>query len=140
MFQFTLMIILITGKSRKAHLENLEAVLSRLEDAGMHLKRSKCSFMQKSLEYLGHVISEKGLQLSPKKIAAYRHECLSFLGLVNYYCKFLPNMESMLAPLYELLQKNCKMLSVFFKGLLGGICPPPPPPPEKVLSSIFVLI
>ena len=55
--------ILITGKSDEDHLQNLSAVLSKLQDAGLQLKKSKCNFLAKSVEYLGHVISGKGLQL-----------------------------------------------------------------------------
>ena len=53
--------ILVTGASDKEHLETLEKVLSKLEESGMRLKRSKCVFMVPSVEYLGHHISAEGL-------------------------------------------------------------------------------
>ena len=106
--------ILITGKSDEEHLRNLEEVLSRLEKAGIRLKRSKCAFMLQSVEYLGHSISEKGLQPTGKKVKAIQSapaptdltQLKSFLGLINYYCKFMPNIADTLSPLYRLLQKR----------------------------------
>ena len=62
--------ILITGKSREEHTHNLEKVLNRLQNAGVRLKLSKCKFMSKCIDYLGHRISEQGLQPSDKKIKA----------------------------------------------------------------------
>ena len=106
--------ILITGKNNEEHLANLAAVLNRLSESGMRLKREKCSFLLPSVEYLGHVISAEGLKTSESKFNAITNaptptsvsELKSFLGLVNYYSKFLPDLASTLAPLYSLLQKK----------------------------------
>ena len=106
--------ILVTGKTNTEHLKNLEEVLSRLERAGLRLKRSKCAFMLPSIEYLGHRISAEGLQPTQEKVRAILEapaptsvpQLRSFLGVLNYYAKFLPNLSSMLAPLYRLLQKK----------------------------------
>ena len=108
--------ILITGKSDEDHLQNLSAVLSKLQDAGLRLKKSKCNFLAESVEYLGHVISGKGLHLTKAKVLAVQNapapqnitQLKSFLGLINYYKKFLPNLSSLLAPLNNLLQKGTK--------------------------------
>lgn len=106
--------ILITGKTEEDHLCNLERVLTRLEQAGLRLKRSKCAFCLPSVQYLGHQISANGLQPTDEKIRAIRDapapkdvsQLKSFLGLVNYYGKFLPHLSSTLSPLYSLLQKQ----------------------------------
>ena len=106
--------ILVTGTTDDDHLHNLEEVLTRLEKANLRLKRNKCAFLLPSVEYLGHRISAQGLQPTQEKIQAIRNapppqnvsQLKSFLGLLNYYCKFLPNLSSTLAPLYMLLQKN----------------------------------
>ena len=108
--------ILVTGKSISEHLSNLEVVLKRLEAAGVKLKRDKCSFLLPSVEFLGHRISAKGIQPTEQKIEAIRNapepkdvtQLKSFLGAVNYYGKFLPDLSTVLAPLYQLLQKNTK--------------------------------
>ena len=106
--------ILITGPSEGEHLSNLAQVLQRLESAGMRLKKEKCKFMLPSVSYLGHVISSEGLRTDEAKVRAIVEapeprnvgELRSFLGMVNYYGKFLPDLATALAPLYQLLQKS----------------------------------
>ena len=91
--------ILVTGESETAHLQNLAALLERLESAGIRLKREECSFMISEVEYLGHSISAKGIQ----KVRAIRDaprpqdilHLRSFLGMLNYYRKFLPNLATL---------------------------------------------
>ena len=108
--------ILVTGASDSEHLQNLQEVLTRLEKAGLKLKKDKCAFLLPAVEYLGHVISEEGLKPTADKVRALVEvpvpkdvtQLRSFLGLVNYYAKFLPNLSSALAPLNQLLQKSRK--------------------------------
>ena len=64
--------ILVTGASVEEHLKNLDTVLDRLEKAGLCLNQSKCSFLQPRIQYLGHVIDEKGLHPTDEKVAALR--------------------------------------------------------------------
>ena len=66
--------ILITGSTMDEHLQNLEAVLGRLHDAGLHLNQDKCTFMQPKIEYLGHVIDEQGRHPTEEKIQAILHQ------------------------------------------------------------------
>ena len=106
--------ILITGSTEKEHLSTLWEVLKRLDKAGVRLKRSKCEFMLPSMEYLGHCISKEGLQPTDGKVKALKEapvptnvsQLKSFLGLLNYYGKFVPNLSTVLAPLHRLLHKN----------------------------------
>ena len=108
--------ILITGHTEEEHLEHLTEVLTRLSKAGLTLKKAKCSFFLDSVEYLGHIISKDELHTSESKVKAVLEapspknvpELRSFLGIVNYYGKFLPDLASALAPLYALLQKKKK--------------------------------
>lgn len=108
--------VLVTGTTEQDHLENLTQVLCRLEEAGVKLKREKCAFLLPEVAYLGHVISADGLHTSEEKVRgiveapAPRNvaELRSFLGLVNYYGKFLPDLATTLSPLYTLLQKQKK--------------------------------
>ena len=98
------------------HLQNLDAILTRLEEAGLRLKQLKCSFLLPSVEYLGYKIFEKGLQPTEDKVKAVHKapapedisQLKSFLGLVNYYGKFLPDLFTVLAPLYKLLLKDTR--------------------------------
>ena len=62
--------ILVAGKTLQDHLNNLTAVLNRFQDAGLRLKREKCSFCVPNVEYLGHVISAEGLKALPRKVTA----------------------------------------------------------------------
>ena len=108
--------ILITGKSIEEQLENLEAVLTRLEETGLRLKRDTCAFLLPTVEYVGHKITAQGLQPTLDKVKAVQNapapqevsQLKSFIGLVNYYGKFLSDLSSVLAPLYRLFQKGTK--------------------------------
>ena len=108
--------VLVSGKSEEGHLKKLDIVMERLKRAGVTLKHSKCIFITPSVEYLGHVIDREGLHPSPEKIRAIKDapapknlsELKSFLGLINYYSKFMCNLASLLYPLYRLLQKGVK--------------------------------
>ena len=104
---------LITGKTESEHLRNLDEVLTRLESSGFRLKHRKCEFLLPSVDYLGHTITSDGLRPCEAKVHAIRgaprpidvRQLRSFLGLMYYYGKFLPNLPSILSPLYLLLQK-----------------------------------
>ncbi|KAG8174243.1 hypothetical protein JTE90_025808 [Oedothorax gibbosus] len=106
--------LLVTGDSAEDHLRNLDSILTTLQTAGIKLHPSKCSFMQPSVEYLGHRIDAEGLHPIQTKVEAIERapdptnvdELRSFLGLLTYHAKFLPNMSTMLAPLYQLLNKD----------------------------------
>ena len=106
--------ILITGVSDVEHLRNLEEVLRRLQDHGISVKKEKCHFIQDSVEYLGHHVDARGVHTSERKVQAIvdapaprnLQELRSFLGLLNYYAKFIPNLASMLHPLHTLLRAD----------------------------------
>ncbi|XP_039618075.1 uncharacterized protein K02A2.6-like [Polypterus senegalus] len=106
--------ILITAKTAQQHLQILDAVLSRLEQYGIRVKQAKCSFMQESVEYLGHQIDKDGLHPTKEKVSAILEapepknigELRSFLGLLNYYGRFLARLSTVLQPLHELLQND----------------------------------
>ena len=108
--------VLVTGATLEEHLGNLSKVLECLQVAGLRLNQAKCAFLKPSIEYLGHVIDKEGLHPTSEKIRAIREaptprnveELRSFLGLINYYSKFLPNLSSKLAPLYNLLNRKQK--------------------------------
>ena len=107
---------MVTGSTLEQHLQNLEKVLDRLQSAGLRLNLAKCFFVQARLEYLGHVIDEDGLHPTEEKVQAIKEApqlrnvtaLRSFLSLINYYAKFLPNLSAKLAPLYSLLNKKQK--------------------------------
>lgn len=108
--------VLVTGTNDVEHLENLKEVLRRFKEAGIRLNKSKCEFMQPKIKYLGHFISKSGLSKDMSKVDSVVNapapknvsEVRSWLGMVNYYGKFIHNLSIKLKPLYDLLQKNHK--------------------------------
>uniref|UniRef100_A0A3B1IIS6 ribonuclease H n=1 Tax=Astyanax mexicanus TaxID=7994 RepID=A0A3B1IIS6_ASTMX len=108
--------ILCTGPNEQEHLKTLEEVLQRLEKSGLRLKRSKCEFMGKEVKFLGHKIDASGLHPLTEKVEAIAEapepqnvsELKAYLGLLNYYHRFLPKLSTLLAPLHTLLKKEEK--------------------------------
>lgn len=104
----------LTGSTTEEHLDRLNQVLQRLEEYGLRLKKSKCEFLKDSVEYLGHIIDKDGLHPVPGKVKAITEapqptnvsELRSYLGMLQYYARFLPNLSSELSPLHELLKDN----------------------------------
>ncbi|RUS85038.1 hypothetical protein EGW08_007222 [Elysia chlorotica] len=104
----------VTGENQTEHLKTLEAVLTRCEEKGLTLKERKCEFMKEEIDFLGYRLTKEGLLPQHSKISAIKQapepknisELRAFLGMVNYYSQFLPNLSHNLAPLYELLKKN----------------------------------
>ena len=93
--------ICVTGANDDEHVHNLEG---RLKHHGITVKPSKCKFFCESVEYLGHVVDAEGLHAKSDKIDAIVNapkpqniqELRSFLGLINYYRKFIPNLATIL--------------------------------------------
>lgn len=108
--------VIITGVNNQSHLDTLHEVFKRLKNYGLKIKKEKCTFFADSVTYLGFVIDKDGVHTCPKKVEAIKNvkvptnvsELRSFLGLVMYYAKFVPNISMILAPLYQLLQKDVK--------------------------------
>ena len=120
--------ILVTGTSAAEHAANLEEVLKRLKEHGLRLREKKCTFYQESVQYLGHTIDCFGIHTSPTKVAAVADaptpqnvsRLRSFLGMVNHYGKFIPNLSAILQPLHRLLrtsQKSDKCDRAFKEGI-----------------------
>ena len=103
--------IIIFSKTFDEHLVRLENVFRQLEHHGLKLKGSKCEFFQRQVQYLGHIVSDRGVQTDPDKIAALKEwqppsnikELRSFLGFAGYYRRFVRNYSSIVKPLNALL-------------------------------------
>ena len=130
--------ILITGQDDEEHLTTLQKVFERLHQWGLRLKESKCSFMKNSVNYLGYIVDAEGIHTAPDKIDAIRnaprpenlHQLRSFLGLVNYYGKFLPSLSTTAHPLNQLTQANHKWkwsedYEIVFTKLKEQLCSKP---------------
>ncbi|VDH96762.1 Hypothetical predicted protein [Mytilus galloprovincialis] len=94
---------------------NLQAALfDKLIEANLKLKPSKCQFACKEVQYLGHIITKEGIAVDPEKTASVHSfaapknvkEVRMFLGLCNYYRKFIHNYSKITSPLNQLLHKD----------------------------------
>ena len=99
--------IIIFSKSEEEHLKHVESIFRWLEHFGLKMKREKCAFFKKHIQYLGHLISEEGFKPLPEKLESIRKmpapknakEVKQFLGLIGYYRKFVPRFADMSKPL-----------------------------------------
>ncbi|CAI7771262.1 unnamed protein product [Closterium sp. NIES-54] len=106
--------ILVYSHDKQQHLANLEVVFKVLDEHRLLTKGSKCELFQDRLDFLGHVISEAGVKIDPKKLDTVKAwhpstnitELHSFSGLVNYVRRFVPDMARLTAPLTDLLRKG----------------------------------
>lgn len=106
--------ILIGGSSYEDSKDKLLKVLKRLNDHNVKIRFDKCKFLQPSVKYLGHILSKNGISPTQDKIEAIvrapapkdKQQLQAYLGLLNYYNRFLPNCSSELKPLYNLLRAN----------------------------------
>ena len=84
--------VLVIGESFEEHLANLEAVLTRLREANLKLKPSKCKLMRDEVTYLGYCVSAEGISADPGKLDAVKKfpipidvkQVRSFVGLTSY--------------------------------------------------------
>lgn len=106
--------ILIYGTCVKQCHANVKSVMQRLREYNVKVNKQRCVFYQKEIEFLGHKIDEHGIHPTKAKI-----ECIieapspqnltqlrSYLGLLNYYGKFIPMLSSKLKPLYDLCKSD----------------------------------
>jgi len=106
--------IVIFSKSRKEHLEHLHKVLEILRRNKLYGKLSKCEFFKRDMEFLGHIVSQEGIKVDPKKTKVVEewltpktiHDVRSFLGMTNYYRKFIQDYAQIIGPLTKLLRKD----------------------------------
>jgi hypothetical protein len=106
--------ILIFSLSWLEHLRHIHLVLAKLQGHQLYVKRSKCSFVARSVAYLGHVISAAGIKMDVQKVKAVLDWPLprsiravrTFLGLAGYYRRFVKDYGNIAAPLTRLLCKD----------------------------------
>ena len=106
--------ILIYSHTLEDHVKHLKEVFQLLKNDSWNIKKSKCSFAQRQLSYLGYIISEQGIATEPEKIHKIQNwpvplsikDMRRFLGLAGYYRKFIPFYGVIARPLTQLLKKD----------------------------------
>lgn len=106
--------VLIATKTKNEHMKLLDTVLQRLQQHGVRIRKEKCKFLSESVEFLGYRIDAEGRHPLKAKVEAIQNapipknvsEVRSFLGLLNYYGAYIPNLSSLLYPLNQLLCKK----------------------------------
>ena len=92
-------------------MQRLNFIISRLKAAGIKLSPNKCQFLKKKVKFLGHYVSEEGIETDPEKCEKVKNyprptnpdQLRSFLALAGYYRKFIKGFSSITKPLSDLL-------------------------------------
>ena len=111
--------ILLASESPEQHLADLDAVFKTLAANGLVIQRSKCVLGVPTLNFLGYKVDSKGIYPLPDRVKTIREttppttikELQRFLGMVGYYCRFIPNAAAHLYHLFEALKGKPKSLS-----------------------------
>lgn len=107
--------LIIIAKSKKEHDDIFRKVLDRALSIGIKFNKQKSQIAVNEVKFLGHIFSEKGIQIDKNKIKAIENmeepknkkDLERFLGMMTYVQKFVPNMSQLAVPLRELLKKDC---------------------------------
>jgi len=106
--------ILVYSKNIEEHLQHLRLVFDVLWREQLYGKLSKCHWARPQVEYLGHIVAADGVRMDPRKTAAVANwpvprnvtELRKFLGLTNYFRKFIERYSCLVAPLTSLTRKG----------------------------------
>ncbi|VDI02506.1 Hypothetical predicted protein [Mytilus galloprovincialis] len=106
--------VIIWSEDFDSHLQHLDLIFQRLKQANLKLRPNKCDFAKSEILYLGHIISKEGIKVDTSKTKAVetfpipnnQHDVRSFLGLCNYYRKFVKSYAKIASPLNRLLTKD----------------------------------
>lgn len=108
--------ILVASSSEDEHKKHLKILFTRLREYGVVINPSKCVFGQSSVKFLGYLVSGSGTQPLPEKVEAIQSypqpetvkQLRKYLGMLNFYRRFIPEAAKIQAPLNELLLGNVK--------------------------------
>lgn len=107
---------LIFSRDKETHTEHLRQIFTRLQEFGMVINTSKCVFAVPEVKFLGYMVSSAGIKPLNDKVQAIREfpipknvkELRRFLGMLNFYRRFIPNAARIQAPLHTLLTGSVK--------------------------------
>jgi len=105
--------IIIYSQTWEEHLEHIEIVLQRLDEAGLKMGKGKCHFGLVELEFLGHIISREGIKPDPKKLKKIKDwpvpqntkQVRGIIGLASYYRKFIKDFAKIARPLHSIVNE-----------------------------------
>lgn len=105
--------LLVASRNMQEHLEHLRIVFERLQEFGLRINASKCVFGVPNLEFLGHEVSAEGIKPSTSRVEAIAnfatptslHQTQRFVGMVNFYHRFIPRLAQRLAPIHAHMAK-----------------------------------
>ena len=130
--------IIVFSSTLDDHFEKLREVFQLLQSAGLKLKPDKCDLLKKEVLFLGHIVGANGISPNPKLLAAVKEwkepttvkQIQQFLGLCNYYRRFVYQFSEIAAPLTRLTEKKTDFhwdleCQVAFDGLKEALCEAP---------------
>ena len=142
--------VLIHSPDIETHLQHIGTFFQRLREADLKLKNSKCNYFKTHVQYLGHLVSGKGIRPLPEKLDSIKEmpapttpeEIKQFLGLVGYYRKFIPRFADIARPMTNLTKQDIPFewtiqCQAAFELLKEAIITPPIlkyPDPNKVYT------
>ena len=108
--------IILFSHDLESHLERLQRLLDRLREANLKLKPSKCQILQRQVHFLGFTVSRHGVGTDPEKVEAIKNwptpqnlrQSRAFVGLCQYYRRFVPGFSEISAPLHALTKKGAR--------------------------------
>ena len=106
--------ILIYSETLEEHVQHVRAILEKLRQNGLHARPNKCCFHARSVTFLGYIVSPDGIQMDPSRVSTILewpvpesvHDIQVFLGLANYYRRFIEGYSRIVLPITDLLRKN----------------------------------
>jgi len=108
--------VIIGTESEEGHNELVAEVIKRLEENNLYVKLEKCKWKVREVGFLGVVIREEGIRIEKEKVKGildwptpkYVKDVQKFLGLANYYCRFIESFASIARPLHNMVRKDQK--------------------------------
>ena len=106
--------VVVWGRDHSEHDDRLDKLMTRVNEVGLKLNRKKCQFSTDRVSFVGHTLTSKVLEPSSERIEAIlkmpspsnKDELATFLGMMTYLGKYIPNLSAITAPLRQLMEKD----------------------------------
>lgn len=109
-------ILIFNADGEEDHISKIEKIFEKLREVNIKLKPKKCNFILKKVKYLGHIITQEGVHPDPEKVEVIKKFPIpknvkgvrAFMGIINWYRRFIPNVAEISTPLVNLTKKDVK--------------------------------